>query len=66
MPVNDRREITEAISHILSAVPLKDLNEALDIFCIPIATRIHNIISMESPNINPETLNTLKGLIFLK
>ena len=40
--------MAEAVSHLLAAVPLSNLGEALDLFCVPVAKRIHDMISSES------------------
>ncbi|TPX49561.1 hypothetical protein SeMB42_g01357 [Synchytrium endobioticum] len=42
----DRREVAEAISHVIAAVPLPRLLEALQTFCLPIAQQLHTIATV--------------------
>lgn len=41
----DKKELAEAVSHLLAAVPAANLSEALDMFCMPVAKKIYEIIS---------------------
>jgi transportin-3 len=44
----DKKEMAEAVSHLLAAVPLQSLGGALELFCVPVAKRIHEMISSDA------------------
>lgn len=53
---DDRMKLTEAISHVVSAVPLTTLTEMLELFCLPIAQSIHEKISLMAQLTIPEAM----------
>lgn len=42
---DDQKQMTEAVSHILSEVPVKELGGAMQLFCLPVAQKLHDLIS---------------------
>ncbi|KAI8903771.1 armadillo-type protein [Gorgonomyces haynaldii] len=42
----DRYQLTEAISHILSCVPKDQLENALEVYCLPVAQQLHQKIQV--------------------
>jgi transportin-3 len=45
----DKKEMSEAISHLLSAVPHDNLGQALDLFCMPVVQKIHEYVAKGVP-----------------
>jgi transportin-3 len=43
LPYKDRRQVIEAIAHILSAAPMENLLVLVQQFCLPVIERIHEI-----------------------
>lgn len=52
----EQREFTEAISHVLSAVPMNESLERLSSFCFPMAKRLHEIASAGKPTGGEEAI----------
>ena len=49
--LHDQREMSEAISHLISSVPLTSVSHGLQLFCLPVAQRLNVIVeSMTDKN----------------
>ncbi|KAI8073059.1 armadillo-type protein [Gongronella butleri] len=47
LPYRDAIEVTEAVAHVLDALPVANLPGALQSFCMPIAQELHEKISID-------------------
>ena len=56
----DKKEMAEAVSHLLAAVPAGNLSEALEMFCMPVAKKIYELIS--GPAADVELVVKLNGI----
>ncbi|CAO3618834.1 unnamed protein product [Cunninghamella echinulata] len=45
LPFQDALEVTEAIAHVLAVIPIAELQNALQSFCMPLAQDLHSIVS---------------------
>ncbi|RUS17966.1 hypothetical protein BC937DRAFT_89307 [Endogone sp. FLAS-F59071] len=43
LPTQDVFEVTEAVAHVIAAIPTAELFKALQLFCLPVAQRLHEI-----------------------
>ncbi|KAJ3273070.1 Nuclear import receptor [Terramyces sp. JEL0728] len=59
---NDQREMTEGVSHLLSAVPRESLGQALDMFCTLSATTL-NDLAFSSSDTEVNTIKKIKSTI---
>jgi transportin-3 len=57
----DRKEMSEAISHLICAVPVDQLGQALHLFCMPVAQRIHSLVEQNIPSNDIERITELNG-----
>jgi transportin-3 len=55
----DKKEMSEAISHLICAVPLEQLEQAINMFCLPVAHRIHEFVQH---NVSEDDVDKLKEL----
>jgi hypothetical protein len=46
VPVEDQRQLTEAISHVLTVVSPDKMANALQMFLLPVAQRLHELMSL--------------------
>ncbi|TPX35653.1 hypothetical protein SmJEL517_g01960 [Synchytrium microbalum] len=51
---SDRRDVAEAIGHVIAAVPLARLLEVLQSFCLPVAQQLHSVAMMGRPANDPD------------
>mgnify|MGYP001046699047 CR=1 FL=1 len=58
----DKKEMAEAVSHLLAAVPAANLSEALEMFCMPIAKRIYELISVPISEGDVDSILKLTGI----
>ncbi|KAJ3091018.1 Nuclear import receptor [Quaeritorhiza haematococci] len=56
----DRREVTEAIAHVINCVPLPELSQMLQSFCLPIAQRLHEIAQSGKPAADSAEVSLVK------
>lgn len=69
LPYKDRRQVIEAIAHILSATPLENLLVSMQQFCLPIIERIHEIAHLppQGDDIQKELIDLIDSFsVFLK
>ena len=45
LPFRDVVEVTEAVSHVMTVIPVSEIQKALQLFCLPIAQELHGIVS---------------------
>ncbi|KAJ3289873.1 Nuclear import receptor [Borealophlyctis nickersoniae] len=57
---DDALELTEAIAHVVHAVPLEGLLETMRNFCLPIAQRLHEIAIAPIPTVETEHVAIVK------
>ena len=62
----DKKEMAEAVSHLLSAVPIDSLPQALELFCMPVAKRIYELISAPINEGDVESILKLNGIVFFR
>jgi transportin-3 len=60
IPVHERRELATAIAHVLSAVPVDEMLKALQMFTLPVAQRLHAIVSAGKPRNEDVEVATVK------
>jgi hypothetical protein len=58
----DKKEMAEAVSHLLAAVPAANLSEALEMFCMPIAKRMYELISVPISEGDVDSILKLTGI----
>jgi hypothetical protein len=63
--LQDQRELSEAISHLISAVPTENISQALHLFCLPVARRLHSIMELDVDPDDRETVVELNGKQYL-
>lgn len=56
----DAHDVTEAIAHVIAAVPLGEHLTAMKTFCHPIAQRLHEIAARGKPANEAEQVQTVK------
>lgn len=54
LPFRDVLEVTEAVSHVISAIPPAEIQKALQVFCLPVAKELHDIVSRGKDNVTNE------------
>jgi transportin-3 len=59
----DRKELSEAVSHLLAAVPKQNLSQALNLFCSPVGQRIHLLLNPPIPEGDREKIMELNASI---
>jgi transportin-3 len=57
----DKKEMSEAISHLICAVPIEQLEQAINLFCLPVAHRIHELVQSNLAEGDLEKLKELNG-----
>lgn len=45
LPYRDVLEVTEAVSHVITVIPVTEIEKALQLFCLPVAQSLHAIAS---------------------
>ncbi|KAJ3312568.1 Nuclear import receptor [Boothiomyces sp. JEL0838] len=55
---NDQREMTEGVSHLLSAIPKESLGQALEMFCTSSATTLNELVFSNAAS----EVNTIKKI----
>ncbi|RUS17967.1 armadillo-type protein [Endogone sp. FLAS-F59071] len=69
LPTQDVFEVTEAVAHVIAAIPTAELFKALQLFCLPVAQRLHEIALLRkdaSDKQTKEASGMYRGLIWLK
>ena len=59
----DKKEMAVAVSHLLAAVPIANLSEALEMFCMPVAKRIYELVSGPITQGDDVVVSKLNGLV---
>jgi transportin-3 len=54
LPYRDRRQVIEAIAHVLTVVPLENLLSAYQSFVLPIVQRLHELSNIPSQSMTEE------------
>ncbi|KAI9316196.1 armadillo-type protein [Dichotomocladium elegans] len=54
LPFSDALEVTEAVAHVLAEVPVANLQNALQQFCLPLAQDLHAIVMKDETSITRE------------
>lgn len=54
LPFRDILEVTEAVSHVMTVIPVTEIEKALQLFCLPIAQDLHAIASKGANGTTPE------------
>lgn len=69
LPTQDVFEVTEAVAHVIAAIPTAELFKALQLFCLPVAQRLHEIALLgkdASDKQTREASGMYRGLVWLK
>lgn len=45
LPFRDVLEVTEAVSHVITVLPPNEIQNALQLFCLPVAQELHGLVS---------------------
>lgn len=61
LPFRDILEVTEAVSHVITVLPVNEVEKALQLFCLPIAQDLHNIVSKEKDAVSQEECHKIGG-----
>ncbi|KAJ2957823.1 hypothetical protein NQZ79_g6514 [Umbelopsis isabellina] len=43
LPISDTLEVTEAVAHVIAVIPVNELLQALQLFCMPLAQQLHDV-----------------------
>ncbi|KAI8376491.1 armadillo-type protein [Radiomyces spectabilis] len=54
LPFIDAREVTEAVAHVLAVLPVAELQNALQLFCMPLAQDLHTLLSRGKSNLSQD------------
>ncbi|KAF1802852.1 armadillo-type protein [Mucor lusitanicus] len=54
LPFRDVLEVTEAVSHVISVIPPAEIQNALQVFCLPVAQELHDIVSRGKDKVTNE------------
>ncbi|KAI7870531.1 armadillo-type protein [Spinellus fusiger] len=63
LPFNDIIEVTEAVSHVISVIPVAETLNALQSFCLPIAQDLHAIVIEDKGNVGHSKLTKAGDLL---
>ncbi|RUS29267.1 armadillo-type protein [Jimgerdemannia flammicorona] len=67
LPMQDVLEVTEAVAHVIAVISTVELLKALQLFCLPIAQRLHEIGSDASEKLTKEAADLLDQItLFLQ
>ncbi|KAI8369742.1 armadillo-type protein [Blakeslea trispora] len=54
LPFRDVLEVTEAVSHVITVISPSDIQNALQLFCLPVAQELHSLVSKEKQTLSPD------------
>ncbi|KAI8365426.1 armadillo-type protein [Choanephora cucurbitarum] len=54
LPFRDVLEVTEAVSHVITVISPSEIQNALQLFCLPVAQELHGLVSKEKESLSQE------------
>ncbi|KAI9273878.1 armadillo-type protein [Helicostylum pulchrum] len=63
LPFRDILEVTEAVSHVITVLPINEIEKALQLFCLPIAQDLHNIVSKGKDTVSQEECHKIGDIL---
>ena len=61
LPFRDVLEVTEAVSHVITVISPSDIQNALQLFCLPVAQELHSLVSKEKQTLSPDDYVKIGG-----
>jgi transportin-3 len=61
LPFRDILEVTEAVSHVITVLPSNEIQNALQLFCLPVAQELHGLVSRPKDQLSDEDLIKIGG-----
>lgn len=63
LPFRDVLEVTQAVSYVMTVIPVTEIEKALRLFCLPIAQDLHAIVSKGKEIATPEECVKIGGKV---